>query len=180
MKAKGLSLLLLFVTCAMLLACAQTDAGLTTKVKSKLAADDVVKAHEINVDTQEGVVTLTGNVDTEDAKQRAIQLARETEGVKDVQDMISVQMAGGGGDAPDMDRSAEVAVDDAGITMKVKTNLLADELAKGLGIDVDTRGGVVYLTGKVNSEEQKEAVVRVARATEGVKDVQPNLTVEVK
>ena len=42
MKAKGLSLLLLFVTCAMLLACAQTDAGLTTKVKSKLAADDVL------------------------------------------------------------------------------------------------------------------------------------------
>jgi hyperosmotically inducible protein len=171
---------LLLTASAALVACAETDAGLTTKVKAKLAADDLVKAHQIDVTTQSGVVTLTGNVDSEEAKQRAITLARETKGVTDVVDMISARMAGGGGDAPDLDRPAEVALDDAGITVNVKTRLMADELAKGLGIDVDTRAGVVYLTGKVNSEAQRDAVVQVARATSGVKDVQADLTIEAK
>jgi osmotically-inducible protein OsmY len=46
--------------CAVALAtvgCAQTDAGITTNVKSKLVADDLVKARQINVDTQDKVVT---------------------------------------------------------------------------------------------------------------------------
>ena len=49
-------------------ACAQTDAGITGKVKSKLAADDTVKAYQIDVDTKDKVVTLSGNVDSQAAK----------------------------------------------------------------------------------------------------------------
>ena len=45
-------------------ACSQSDAGITTAVKSKLAADDTVKAYRIDVDTKDKVVTLKGNVDT--------------------------------------------------------------------------------------------------------------------
>ena len=45
-------------------ACAQTDPGVTTAVKAKLAADDTVKAYRIDVDTQDKVVTLKGEVDT--------------------------------------------------------------------------------------------------------------------
>jgi hypothetical protein len=75
-------------------ACAQTDAGITTKVKSKLAADDTVKAYQIDVDTRNKVVTLTGNVDSQAAKEQAVSIARGTEGVADVVDNIIV--AGGG------------------------------------------------------------------------------------
>ncbi|MFN2387771.1 MAG: BON domain-containing protein [Thermoanaerobaculia bacterium] len=78
-----------------MVACAQTDAGLTTKIKTKLAADDTVKAYQIDVDTKEKVVTLTGSVDSQAAKDQAIALARSTAGVVDVVDNITVSGPGG-------------------------------------------------------------------------------------
>ena len=75
-------------------ACAASDPGVTTAVKSKLAADDTVKAYQIDVDTQEGVVTLTGTVPTAAARDRAVQLARETDGVTRVEDRLTVNAAG--------------------------------------------------------------------------------------
>jgi hypothetical protein len=74
-------------------ACGQTDAGITTNVKTKLAADDTVKAYQVDVDTQNRVVTLTGNVETMAAKDRAIMIARDTDGVRDVIDQIRVNEA---------------------------------------------------------------------------------------
>src|ERR687892_729842 len=67
-------------------ACGQTDAGITTAVKSKLVADDTVKAYQIDVDTERRVVTLTGDVQTTLARDQALKLARETDGVLDVDD----------------------------------------------------------------------------------------------
>jgi hypothetical protein len=74
-------------------ACGQTDAGITTNVKTKLAADDTVKAYQVDVDTQNRVVTLSGNVETSLAKERALAIARETDGVRDVIDQIRVSEA---------------------------------------------------------------------------------------
>jgi hyperosmotically inducible protein len=74
----------------MTVACAQTDAGITTNVKTKLAADDTVKAYQVDVDTRNGVVTLSGDVETTAAKEQAIQIARGTDGVRDVIDQIRV------------------------------------------------------------------------------------------
>lgn len=82
--------LALAVAAFVLVACGQTDAGTTAKVKSQLAADDTVKAYLINVDTKEQVVTLTGTVDTAEAKERAVTIARGTEGVRDVVVAIDV------------------------------------------------------------------------------------------
>jgi hyperosmotically inducible periplasmic protein len=71
-------------------ACSQTDPGITTAVKSKLAADDTVKAYRIDVDTKDHVVTLSGRVDTPAAKARAVELARGVEGVRSVVDNTTV------------------------------------------------------------------------------------------
>jgi osmotically-inducible protein OsmY len=60
------------------------DALVTTTIKARFAADPQVSALAINVDTTKGVVTLTGVVDSDAARQRAIQLAQETEGVQRV------------------------------------------------------------------------------------------------
>jgi hyperosmotically inducible protein len=60
------------------------DALITTKVKASLAADPQVSALAIDVDTAEGVVTLTGVVEGEPQRQRAIQLAQGMEGVRRV------------------------------------------------------------------------------------------------
>ena len=78
---------------AMTVACSQTDPGITTAVKTKLAADDTVKAYQINVDTTNHVVTLTGNVDSAAAKDQAIVIARQTNGVNEVIDHMIVAPA---------------------------------------------------------------------------------------
>src|SRR5689334_10765305 len=70
--------------------CAQTDPGITSSVKSKFAADDVVKANDINVDTNDHVVTLSGQVDSATVKERAVQIASTTKGVRDVVDRLTV------------------------------------------------------------------------------------------
>jgi hyperosmotically inducible protein len=67
------------------------DGALTTKIKAKMALDDVVKALDINVDTTNGVVTLTGRVATDAERDRAVQLAKETEGVRGVTNNIQVR-----------------------------------------------------------------------------------------
>ena len=58
------------------------EGALTTKIKSKMALDDYVKARTINVDTQGSVVTLTGIVGSSAERDRAVRLAKETESHK--------------------------------------------------------------------------------------------------
>ena len=104
----------------LVVSCMQTnDARITGTIKSKLAVDGRVHASEISVDTADGVVTLTGNVDSEEARDQAVELAKATSGVNDVKDMISVRTASGSGDAPAPDRTVAEHIDDAGITMRV-------------------------------------------------------------
>jgi len=67
-----------------------SSAALTAKIKSKMALDDVVDAARIDVDTNGTVVTLSGRVSTDAERQRAVQLARETEGVTSVVDKMVI------------------------------------------------------------------------------------------
>lgn len=67
------------------------DAQLTAKIKSKMALDDRVSAIAIDVDTDAGVVTLSGRVRSTAEHDRAVQLARETEGVRRVIDRLGIR-----------------------------------------------------------------------------------------
>jgi hyperosmotically inducible periplasmic protein len=67
------------------------DGALTAKIKSKMALDDSVKALDINVHTNNGVVTLSGTVHSQAEKTRALQLARETNGVKRVEEQLTIR-----------------------------------------------------------------------------------------
>jgi hyperosmotically inducible periplasmic protein len=87
---KTLAALVASASLVMAVGCAKTDAGITTNVKTKLAADDTVKAYQIDVDTSNGVVTLAGNVENSAAKDQAVMLARQTDGVRDVVDHMTV------------------------------------------------------------------------------------------
>jgi hyperosmotically inducible periplasmic protein len=184
-------------------ACAQSDAGISTNVKSKLAADDMVKAYQIDVDTQDRVVTLTGEVQTSAAKDQALKLARETNGVSDVVDRLKVSETAAttgvldreaddikaddkaraegreaGRKAADAADKAGAVVTDAALTSAVKAKLLADPKVGGLKIDVDTANGVVTLTGDVGTAAEASEAVRLARTTEGVRDVVNRLNVK--
>jgi hyperosmotically inducible protein len=66
------------------------DAGITAKVKAALIAEKDVSGMGINVDTSEGKVTLTGKVPDQSQAERAIQIARGIEGVKAVENKLTV------------------------------------------------------------------------------------------
>lgn len=61
-----------------------SDSWITTKVKSQLIADDLVKARDINVSTDGGVVTLAGVLESNAERSQAVQIAKGTKGVKRV------------------------------------------------------------------------------------------------
>jgi hyperosmotically inducible protein len=157
------------------IACAETDPGITTAVKSKLAADDQVKAYRIDVDTNNGVVTLSGEVDSTAGKTRAVEIARGTDGVSNVVDNLTIRPAMAETPRmPDVDRAT---LTDPAITTAVKAQLAADTLVRARTINVDTSAGVVTLTGDVRSNEERDQALKVARETGGVKDVIDKLTV---
>lgn len=176
-------------------ACGQTDAGITTAVKSKMVADDIVKAYQIDVDTERRVVTLTGEVQTTVAKDQALKLARETDGVQDVIDKLAVTETAATTGILDRGRdTAESAgrktadaagraggvVTDAALTSAVKSKLLADPKVSGLRIDVDTSNGIVTLTGDVATQAEADEAMRLARTTEGVQNVVSKLRVSAR
>jgi len=66
------------------------DAAITASVKAKLATDGDINPFNIDVDTNEGVVTLQGRVEKEEARTKAEQLARETDGVRRVINLVKV------------------------------------------------------------------------------------------
>ena len=85
-------------------------------------------------------------------------------------------MESGTGDAPEPSRTAGEHIDDAAITTRVKARLLDDPIVKGLQIDVDTRDGVVFLTGSVSSDVERKRAIELARTTENVKNVVANFS----
>jgi len=67
------------------------DATVTASVKAKLAEDSTTKAHQVNVETQKGVVQLTGFVDSTTARARAGELARTVDGVAVVRNDLEIR-----------------------------------------------------------------------------------------
>ncbi len=60
------------------------DGWITTKVKSEFAANTMVKASDVTVNTSDGVVTLGGTVASEKEKTSAVSIAKKVKGVKSV------------------------------------------------------------------------------------------------
>jgi hyperosmotically inducible protein len=67
-----------------------SDASITTKINAALAADDELKALQINVDTKDGRVVLTGTAPNANAQQRATMLAQAVEGVMAVDNRLVI------------------------------------------------------------------------------------------
>jgi len=72
---------------------ATDDAAITAKVKTAILAEPGLKSLQINVDTKDGTVTLSGTVDNADLRDRAKQLASSTSGVKGVVDQLTVKVS---------------------------------------------------------------------------------------
>jgi osmotically-inducible protein OsmY len=181
------------------------DAWTTTKIEAKYFSDAGVKGRNIDVTTNGGVVTLRGTVDTEQARQQAVALARGTEGVKRVDDRLVVRTAGestsvattgatgsatsGAADVPkyasatdastaaDSGTAASAARPSGWLTTRIQAKYFGDPTVKARKIDVTSHHGIVTLSGAVESNEEREQAVRLARETEGVRRVEDQLRV---
>lgn len=67
------------------------DAAITTSIKAKYLADDTLKGLDISVETQQGVVTLTGSVQSDSAKELATTIAQNVDGVASVNNQLTVK-----------------------------------------------------------------------------------------
>jgi hyperosmotically inducible periplasmic protein len=67
------------------------DSVITAKVKTALATDPNVAAHQVNVETRGGVVQLAGFVDNSDQKAKASEVTRRVSGVKQVDNQLEVK-----------------------------------------------------------------------------------------
>jgi|GEM_PF-7001404 len=90
MKKQSSIFLSLLAAAVIIAGCGPSDATIDTNIKQKLATDETVKTAPIEVSTQKKVVTLSGTVDSQEVKDRAITLARQVEGVTNVLDQITV------------------------------------------------------------------------------------------
>lgn len=144
------------------------DSAITTKVKSALLADDIVKGLDIQVETSKGEVQLSGFVDSQDQIDRAVTIAKGEEGVKNVNNKMEVKAG---------ESTVGEKIDDGIITTKVKAALLAEEGVNSTDITVETSEGEVQLSGFVEDQAQIDMAAEVTRKVEGVKDVKNELAV---
>jgi len=146
-----------------------TDAAINTTVKNKLAADPTTSGARINVDTSNGVVTLSGTVPTTAEKSEAERIARTTQGVTQVSNNITVEQGERG------EGGATGAVNDATILTTIKSKFLANGIT---GTNVDVKNGEVTLTGVVDNGQARAKAEEIARHASGVKSVNNQLTVK--
>jgi hyperosmotically inducible protein len=154
---------------------AVTDTWITTKVKSELAVADGVSSTDISVTTVDGLVTLTGVLDTQSAVDAAIAHTRSVKGVRGV-DAAGLKVGDAAKVAANHDgdgKSSSVgqAVDDTWITTKVKAELATTDGVKSTDISVTTEDGVVTLSGALPSELAVKKAVAAARSVKGVRQV---------
>ena len=147
----------------------QDDSAITSVIQESLETNDKVKAKHVEVQTREGVVYLTGVVDTEEERREAARVAWHTEGVDGVVNDLTVG-----------ERTVGSWIDDVMISSTVKTKLITNSEIKAGDIDVSSSQGVVTLIGRVSSNTIKSDAERIARGTSGVKDVNNELTVGKK
>ena len=138
------------------------DLDITLAVDTQLENDDGVPAHMIDVQTQDGVVTLSGSVPHLLARDRADDVASTVKGVRAIINRLQVH---------------PVVRSDDSLRRDVETALLADPATDLYDLDVKAADGVVTLNGKADSWQEKHLCVKVAKGIRGVKEVRSDIVV---
>ncbi len=161
-----------------------TDTAISTKIRAKLAADKRITDSDVDVNTTNGLVILSGEAATFAIKTAAGSIAKGTEGVVSVDNKLKVASSATLGEktgdtANRVGESVEHAADKTGevltnsyITSKVKSTLLAAKGVTSAGISVETTNGVVALSGHVPSATQQRRAVALTKKIKGVKSVE--------
>ncbi len=141
------------------------DAHIEESARQSFVFQRFLSNEDINFDSKDGVVTLTGTVSEETHKQLAEETVGSMAGVKSVINKLEVM-----GEGP-------VAQSDAWVMMKIKTSLLYHRSVSGIDTEVNVQDGVVTLRGNAASQEQKNLATEYANDIEGVKEVRNEMIV---
>jgi hyperosmotically inducible protein len=161
------------------------DASVTSRIQAKFFLDPGIKLRRIDVDTQRGIVTLRGDVASDNERAQALLLARTTEGVERVEDALTVNAAI---DAPAQPEIADTAAssdapvpssaDDETLTAALQSRFGDEASLKAATIAVTAKDGVVLLDGVAPTAAAKQRAISITRETEGVVQVIDRITVE--
>ncbi len=146
------------------------DTVITAGVKAALLGDALVKSFDLQVETRQGTVQLSGFVDSQAQIDQAVALARGVAGVSKVENGVTLKGT---------PSTMGMAIDDASVTGRVKSALLADPDIKSMDISVLTLKGEVQLTGFVNNQAQIDQAAKLARAAEGATGVKNELKIKL-
>ena len=145
------------------------DSVVTGRVRSALLSDPDVKSFDIKVETRKGQVQLSGFVGSQARVDHAIALTRKVEGVKGVENGMSVMQG---------KASVGNTLDDGVITARVKSALLSDPGVKSFYIAIVTRKGQVQLSGYVDNQTQIDRAIVVAQGVEGVQSIGNEMSIK--
>lgn len=151
-----------------------SDLWLESKLFTTYSLNEHLNPFEIDVDVMDGVAVLSGSVDTVIDKMLAVEIARGTEGIKAVKDMIKVGPPAGRNDP----YGFMAHVTNASTVARVRYNLMWNKKIHSPDIIVASSEGRIVLSGTVASERQKKLAVDTAWNTSGVKYVVDNLAVD--
>ncbi|MGD1009382.1 MAG: BON domain-containing protein [Candidatus Aminicenantales bacterium] len=143
----------------------ETDRRIESAFKKSYVFNAYLKGDDIQIHSQDGVVTLTGTVSEETHLSLAADTVADLPGVKSVDNRLEVK-----GEIPEKNS-------DAWIHMKVKTMLMLHSNLAGANIEVGVKDGRVTLQGEVGSQAKKELTTELVRDVEGVKEVDNEMTV---
>ncbi|HEX5071162.1 MAG TPA: BON domain-containing protein [Vicinamibacterales bacterium] len=166
------------------------DSWLTTKIQAQFFADDDIKSRFINVASRDGTVTLKGFVESDDARRQVLEITRNTDGVKQIDDsrLLVGRPASESFETVPAPAPAPVATtgvaqvppatDDATVTSFIQAKYFLDPAIKVRHIEVQVAGGVVTLKGQVASESERAQALLLARSAPGVTRVEDYLSVD--
>jgi len=140
------------------------DQWITGKVLSALVFAKEISGQKVEVDTKDGVVTLSGKTDSATQRDLAVALARGAEGVKDVVNLIEVKTQG--------ERRDEA------ISASVQAALASRPATVGLKLSITTTDGMVTLDGTAQNQNQVELAVKIAGGVAGARGVDNRLAIK--
>lgn len=157
------------------------DAWIDGQLQATYALSSVLAPFHIGTAVDQGVVTLSGAVGDDTERDLAATIAREIDGVSKVENGLKVDatavparpMEPVGDQRP----TFRQRIEDATATAKVRSNLLSNGDTRRLSINVETRNGVVILSGTVPSLKEKMLAEMIARNTDGIDNVRNQLAI---
>ena len=147
------------------LVASEMDKQIESTAKKSYVFKTYLKGDDIQIRSQDGVVTLTGTVSEESHLSLATDTVADLPGVKSVDNRLEVT-----GGIPEKNS-------DAWIRMRVKSMLRLHRSLDGDNTQVDVKDGLVTLHGEVNSQAEKGLTAEYVKDVEGVKDVDNKMTV---